>query len=109
MNPLIEITATEVESLLSLGATAEMAGRRYEGKAYLARLVGFSVLMSLLVSLLNRVSPFSFLTILAGMAFVVGTTKFLSEGGFLTRATACVMTLFSCTAWITSSALRWPC
>ena len=93
MNPLIEIAATEVESLLSLGATAEMAGRRYEGKAYLARLVGFSVLMSLLVSLLNRVFPFSFLTILAGMAFVVGTTKFLSEGGFLTRAIVHVPTL----------------
>ena len=94
MNPLIEIAATEVESLLSLGATAEMAGRRYEGKIYLARLLGFSAFMTLLVSLLNRVSPFSFLTILAGMAYVVGATRFLSEGGFLTRATACVMTLF---------------
>ena len=94
MHPLIEMATTAIESLLSLGSIAAIAGKRYKGKTYGWLLFLFTIIMVCFVSLLNAFSAFSFLTILSGIVYLVFVTKFLTNGRLLLRLTACIITYF---------------
>ena len=94
MNPVFEIATTAIESVLCLSAVAEMAGKRYGGRKHFALLFGLVAEMTGIISILNRIQAFSFITVIVGMLFIVCGTKLLSTGSLLLRATSCVIVLF---------------
>lgn len=94
MNPVLEIAATALESVLCLSAVAEMAGKRYHGRKHLSVLFGLVAGMTAVITFFNAEALFSFVTVAVGFLFIVLTTKFLSRGDWLIRATACMITFF---------------
>ena len=68
MHPLIEMATTAIESLLSLGSIAAIAGKRYKGKTYGWLLFLFTIIMVCFVSLLNAFSAFPFSLFCQGLS-----------------------------------------
>ena len=66
MIEIVEILASWIENLWILSTITEISGRKQNGKKFVLQILGLGFLLTLLVSILNTVSPFSFLTILLG-------------------------------------------
>ena len=89
---LIEWAATVVENLFILCTTTAASGRRYQkSRHYLAMLLS-TVCLTVLVSILNSISAFSFLTPIISMCFVILIlSRITSTGSLLIRSTVCIM------------------
>ena len=94
MNPVLEIAATAIESVLCISAVTEMSGKRYGGRKHLALLLSLAAGMTGVISILNRIQAFSFGTVIVGMLYIVCGTKWSSTGRLLLRVTSCVIVLF---------------
>lgn len=91
---LVEVLATVVESVLAIHTVAQIAQKRLERLVYRWVLVMSSLLMTLLITALNQIQAFSFVTIFVSMVCVVLITGVTSSGDVLLRATASVITYF---------------
>lgn len=94
MIEIVEILASWIENLLILSTITEISGRKQNGKKFVFQILGLGFLLTLLVSILNTVSPFSFLTILLGAVVLIGVSKLLTSGGILIRSVSCILALF---------------
>ncbi len=90
----VELAATVIESLLLFGAVPRIAGRKYSGRKHVARVLCASAGMTVLISWMNSLSAFSFVTVAAGILYVFVVSRFLSNGGMLLRLTACILAFF---------------
>lgn len=64
---LVEVLATVVESVLAIHTVAQIAQKRLERLVYRWVLVMSSLLMTLLITALNQIQAFSFVTIFVSM------------------------------------------
>ena len=89
---LIEWAATFVENLVILCATTAASGRRYQkSRHYLAMLLS-AMCLTVLISILNSISAFSFLTPTIGICVVILVlSRITSIGPLLVRSAACIM------------------
>ena len=92
MTGIVEILASWIENLLILSMITEISGKKENGKKFVFQILGF--LLTLLVSVLNAVSPFSFLTVLIGTFVLISVSKILTVGGILIRSVSCILALF---------------
>lgn len=94
MIEIVEILASWIENLLILSTITEISGRKQNGKKFVFQILGLGFLLTLLVSILNTVSPFSFLTIFLGAVVLISVSKLLTCGGVLIRSVSCILALF---------------
>ena len=94
MIEIVEILASWIENLLILSTIAEISERKQKGKKFVFRILGLGVVLTVLVSALNAVSPFSFLTVFLGAVVLVSVSKLLTSGGILIRSVSCILDLF---------------
>lgn len=92
---IIEWTATFVESVVIIAAVGTISGPKHWGRVHAALTVLSAVLLTVLTSLLNAVSAFSFLTPVIAAAFIVLVlSRMLTEGTILLRSIACIFSYF---------------
>ena len=92
---LLEWAATVVECLLIFNTIAAVAGRRYQGARHYFVLILSTLCLTVLISIMNHISAFSFFTPVVATAFtLLVLSPIFSSGTLLLRSTACVMTEF---------------
>ena len=91
MFQLIELLATFVESLVAISAVTQMSQPKIKGKLKNLLLVGCSCAMMLVISLLNWIEAFSYVTIATGLLMVSVLSHFMTARGFLHRMTMTVL------------------
>ncbi len=88
----LEVLATLVEDTVILCTVLSAAGRKYTGWKNAMLILALSVSASVIVSFMNEISSFSFVTPILSMAFVIFiSSKLLSKGSFLVRSISCVL------------------
>lgn len=91
----MEFAATFMECGVILSTVVAAGERKHSDKKHLFLVVLFTALMSVYVTLMNKLSAFSFLTPLGTMLLVILIpSRILSKGNILLRSTTCIMTLF---------------
>lgn len=88
----IELFATFTESVIVLSAASSIAQKRYEGKKRVFLILLFSVIETIIVTVLNKLEAFSFVTIGVGLIFTVLVLTILSSGNILLKITSTVLT-----------------
>lgn len=89
---ILEIGATSIENIIILSFVTTAAGAKRKGKLHYVLILAFSFCASVLVSGMNLLSLFSFLTPLISMCFVIFiSSKITSEGSLTIRAISCVL------------------
>ena len=89
---VFEIIATFLESAVALYVVTGSSGEKYVGKKSHLLHIAFSAILTMIISFLNLVSIFSFITPLIAIAFIVFvSSKALSTGPLLIRITACFL------------------
>lgn len=91
MFQLVELLATFVENFVALSAVTQMSQPKVKGKQYFVILSGCSAAMMAVISLLNWIEPFSYITIASAFLMVPFLTRFTTCGNILHRATATVL------------------
>lgn len=92
---LLEWAATLVESLVILCTVAAASGRCPQKSRHYFRIALSAVCLAVLISLMNSVSAFSFLTPITGMCFIILVlSRYSSTGLLLIRSTTCLMAYF---------------
>lgn len=82
----VEIGATYVENMVILAAVTCSSGKKYPNKFHIPLLALFSLCTTVIVSIMNYLKDFSYLTPLLSMAFVIFiSSKVLSIGPLLIR------------------------
>lgn len=95
INSFIELAATLTEAYVIIASVTTISGRKHTGKMYFALVFLFSLLQTIFVSYINRISAFSFFTPIAAILFItLLASAILSNGRLLLRATACITTVF---------------
>lgn len=77
---LIEVTVTLIEDAIIISSVVAISGRRYAIKKHILCVLAAVAAMSLVVSGLNRIEMFSFITPILGMLIVLLISRFLSSG-----------------------------
>lgn len=91
---VMEVIASIVENLMILGIICRIGGKKYNKGVHaicMFALVGF---LTIVVSVLNSISMFSFYTIYIGIFLIVFSTRYLTKGSLLLRTTACILAFF---------------
>lgn len=92
---IIEWTATFVESVVIIAAVSTISGPKHRGRVCAALTALSAVLLTVLTSLLNAISAFSFLTPVIAAAFIVLVlARMLTKGTLLLQSIACVFSYF---------------
>ena len=91
MFQLVELLATFVESFVALSAVTKMSQPKVKGKQYFAILSGCGVAMMVVISLLNWIEAFSYVTIVIGFMMVSILSRFTTAGRFFHRLTVTVL------------------
>lgn len=86
-----EVVATLCENTIALYALTEIAGSRHQEKKRFFYILILSVFFSAVISLLNGLSLFSFITIVMSFITAILLSKITSKGTFLLRALACIL------------------
>ena len=87
----IELLATFTENLIAFSAVTQMSQPKMEGKNRRFLILLFSFVMVIVISFLNWIAAFSFLTIAAAFLGVILLSYFTTKGGFIRRVTATVV------------------
>lgn len=91
---IVELGATFIECILLLSVIITVSGKRFSKWNHFFLLVLFSICNTILVTVLNIVSIFSYITPIVSIVFVSFiTARILSTGSFLTRISMCILTL----------------
>lgn len=89
---IAEWLATLVENAVILCAVLTFSGKKYSGKKNFLLILFFCVFTSIIVSALNQISLFSFLTPIVSMCFVIFvSSRILSNGPLAVRSTYCIL------------------
>lgn len=93
---LLEWAATLAESIMILCTVAAASGRWPRKSRHYFRIALSAVCLAVLISLMNSISAFSFLTPIVGMCFIILVlSRFSSAGPLLVRSTTCLMAYFA--------------
>ncbi len=90
----LEYFATIVEGVVFLSATTLLSGKRFGGKRLYLTIGGFTVLYTVLISVLNSWEAFSFVTIAISGLCIFFASKITSPGGMILRAAAVFLVWF---------------
>lgn len=90
----IELAASLIESVLIISTITQIGGKKFSGIKQLIWISGLSGVLTGIVTYMNSLAAFSFVTITIVVIYAICVTKFTSTGGFLLRALACILTLF---------------
>jgi hypothetical protein len=88
---LMEILATVCEGAVMLCAVTHISCERYLGRKHKLFISLFSFIYTVAITALNIFSDFSFLTIGVAFVFMLLSSRFISEGTWLLRSTATVI------------------
>ena len=91
MFQLVEFLATFVENFVALSAVTQMSHPKIKGKQKDIILVGCSFAMMVVISLLNWIEAFSYITITCAFLIVFFLTRFTTCRNILHRATATIL------------------
>ncbi len=90
----VEILASLAENLIILGFISRVSGPKYLGKKQSGLIFILGIALTCIVTFLNAVRVFSFLTVFIGIFLFISLTKLTSSGGLLLRSTACALAFF---------------
>lgn len=90
----LEYLATFIEGVLFLAAVTLLSEERFRGGKLVLSVCGFAVLYTALISYLNSLEAFSFVTMVVAGLFVFLAAKITSRGGVLLRAAALFLVWF---------------
>ncbi len=91
---IIEVSATFTECILILSAIMTSSRKRYTGWKNNILLVTFSACSTTIISVLNSLSLFFYITPVISMAFIIFiSSKIMSTGSLLTRSITCILSL----------------
>ena len=90
----MEFVATFMECGVILSTVVAAGERKHSDKKHLFLVVLFTTLMSIYVTLMNKLSLFSFLTPVGAIILAVGISVLISSGSILLRGTAGIMAMF---------------
>lgn len=94
LSQFIEIGATFTECVLILSVITATSGKRVYKWNYLILLFAFSLCSTSLVTILNLLQSFSYITPVISMAFtVLVTSRILTTGSFVIRSSSCVLAM----------------
>ena len=89
---LIELAATALESTGYVGVSARLAGRKYTGKQWYVRILLGMFLYTVLVTALNQIELFSFVTPVFSTLFLTLYLNVTARGSFLVKLTSTIFT-----------------
>ena len=85
LSRIVELFATFTECVVILSVITASSTRRIPGRKGLFLLIAFSLCSTILVTILNFLDEFSYITPLVSMTFIIFvTSKILSTGSLLT-------------------------
>ncbi|MBR5497219.1 MAG: GHKL domain-containing protein [Clostridia bacterium] len=90
----MELFATFIESVIVISVASCMAQKRYTGKKHILLVLLFSVIETVIITLLNSWQFFSFVTIGFGLVSIFIILNFISKGNILLKITSSVVTWF---------------
>ena len=90
----VEILASLTENLIILGFISRVSGSKYLEKKQAGLIFILGIVLTCIVTVLNMVKVFSFLTVFIGIFLFISLTKLTSSGGLLLRSTACALAFF---------------
>lgn len=91
---IAEISATFIECILILSAIMVSSSKRYTGWKNNILLVVFSACSTILISTLNSLNLFSYITPIISMVFIIFiSSKIMATGNLLTRSITCMLSL----------------
>lgn len=90
---LMELAATVCEGAVMLCAVTHISCERQYGKKHKALICVFAIIYTVIISILNSVQAFSFVTICIGFTFIVLSSRFASKGSWLLCSTATVISV----------------
>lgn len=92
---LFEWAISLMECWLILSTVTAVAGKRYQGVRHYFALALSAICLTVLISIMNHISTFSFFTPIVAMAFIILIlSHILSAGSLLICCTACIMAYF---------------
>ena len=84
--------ATIIESAVALAFVVTISGNKYHRLKHFLYILIFSFMLSLLITALNFITLFSYITPIIAMSFIVFfSSKALSTGTLLVRSYACLL------------------
>ena len=90
---LMELAATVCEGALMLCAVTHITGERYLGRKHKLIIFLFTFIYTIVITALNSLSAFSFVTISVAVTLIVLSSYFISKGSLLLRSTAAVISI----------------
>ena len=90
----MELFATFVEFVIVISVASSTAQKRYTGKKHIFLVFLFSVIATVVITILNTWQIFSFITIGFGLVYIFLILNFISTGNALLKITASVVTWF---------------
>lgn len=91
---VMEVIASIVENLMILGIICRIGGKKYSKGVHTVCLLALVAFLTIVVSILNSISIFSFYTIYIGIFLIIFSTRYLTKGSLLLRTTACILAFF---------------
>lgn len=94
LSQLVEICATFTECVLVLSAIMATSKKRYKGWKNNILLIAFSVCSTTLISILNSLDIFFYITPIISMVFIIFvSSKIMSTAHLFTRSITCILSL----------------
>ena len=96
LSRIVELFATFTECVVILSVITASSTRRIPGRKGLFLLIAFSLCSTILVTILNFIDEFSYITPLVSMTFIIFvTSKILSTGTLLIRSCSCLLSMLT--------------
>ncbi len=90
---LVEIAATTIEGVIMLCTVTHISCERYLGRRHKLLIFLFAFIYTVVITVLNLLSTFSFVTLGIAVTLIVLSTYFTSKGSLLLRSTAAVISI----------------
>lgn len=90
---LVEIAATAIEGVTILCAVTHISCERYFGRRHKLLIFLFAFIYTVVITVLNLLSTFSFVTLGIAVTLIVLSTYFTSKGSLLLCSTAAVISI----------------
>lgn len=88
----MELFATFIEGAIAISVASSMAQKRYAGKKHVFLVFLFSIIETILVTFLNKLQAFSFITIAVGLIYTFLVVTILSNGNIVLKLTSIILT-----------------
>ncbi len=88
---LAEVVATMIESMVALATVTTASGKRWKAQKHVGMLLLVALLISFIVTEMNKIETFSYVTSIASVTLVVLASKLTSTGPALIRCISGIM------------------